>query len=493
MSARPPRAPPMLDLRGAVSAVRAGLNGRLFLGQQDGFDLDLFTSGNPFPPGVIAQWRSTLERRGRELAARGIPYVFLLVPDAPSVCREDLPPPLQHGFRSPGEVFLEAMGEIPGVTFAFPLDAMRQARGGLQIYKKKDSHWTTFGSFIAYQDLMRRIAKLVPSRQVPARDVSFSTRRSYGDLGSLMDPEEAEEIPVPEIAGPEVQMIRIMEGAGRQSGTETHYPGRVPDTRALCFRDSYMTDLAPYLARSFSHFLALGTTTRVFLDAVDQWRADIVVSQVAERKLVFGESDHQLDGYNAIYSGNFRSPAGGRLLKALLLHDANPAEAAALIEGDRDILMGDPVHAYSAALISEANRDIAAATAYIGASLSHAPDEASSLALAARIALARGSLDNAVRLSAAAVYQAPYNGYYHEFHAYALLQEGGGDTALSVIDRALSRITDSANLWFWGSLCHEAVGHGMEAAHCVREALRLQPTNPTYEAQAQKFSLMQIS
>ena len=477
----------MLDLRGAVAAVRPGLNGRLFLGQQDGFDLDLFTSGNPFPPGAIDQWRSTLERRGREFLARGIPYVFFLVPDAPSVHPEDLPKSSRTGARSPGEILIEAMGDIPGVTFVFPLDAMRQARGGLDVYKKKDSHWTSFGSFIAYQYLMQRIAPLVPTRQVASRDVSFTTRRSYGDLGSLMDPEEAEDIPVPNIAGEDVQIVRNMAGAGRQTGTEALFTGDGPPTRALCFRDSYMTDLAPYLARSFQRLLTLGTTTRVFFDAVDRWEADIVISQVAERKLIFAESDHQLDDYQSTFGSTFRGPAGGRLLKALLLYKSSPGEAASLIAEDRQVFMDDAVQAYSAALICEAHGDIQAAQAYVAASLALAPDEASTLTLAARIALALGNLKDAVRLSGEAVRIAPFNGYYHEFHVYAQLQDGDGDAALGSVESALMRITDSANLWFWGSLCHDAAGHGARAARCANEALRLQPRNAVYIAHAQKF------
>ncbi len=76
----------MVELLGAVDAVCSGADGRLFLGQQDGFHLDRFTSGSPFSQLLIERWRCTLERRGREFARRGIPYVFLLVPDAPSVC-----------------------------------------------------------------------------------------------------------------------------------------------------------------------------------------------------------------------------------------------------------------------------------------------------------------------------------------------------------------------------------------------------------------------
>ena len=81
----------MSGLAGAVGAVVQGRRGRLFLGRQDGFDLGRFTDGSALPPSLLAQWRATLIRRGEALSARGIPYVFMIAPDAPSVHFEDLP------------------------------------------------------------------------------------------------------------------------------------------------------------------------------------------------------------------------------------------------------------------------------------------------------------------------------------------------------------------------------------------------------------------
>ena len=89
------------------------------------------------------------------------------------------------------------MGDIPGVTFVYPLLAMRQARGGLDIYKKKDSHWTTYGSYVAYRELMQALQHRVPCHTVPARDVHFTLRRAYGDLGSLTEPEQSEDVARP--------------------------------------------------------------------------------------------------------------------------------------------------------------------------------------------------------------------------------------------------------------------------------------------------------
>jgi Flp pilus assembly protein TadD len=477
-----------LELRGTVSAVREGMNGRLFLGEQDGFILDLFTSGDPFPPNLLARWRATLARRAREMAARGIPYVFFIVPDAPSVHPEDLPAEVQRGFRTPGEVFLEAMGDIPGVTFVYPLRAMQQACGGLDIYKKKDSHWTTYGSYIAYRELMRAVQDLVPCRVVPARDLRFTFRRSYGDLGSLTDPEQAEDVPAHSIDGPGTSTIVSMEGVGRQTGTETHALADLPPCRALFFRDSYMTDLSPYLARSFAQFLTLGTTTRVLLDAVDDWKANLVVSQVAERKLFFCESDHQLDGYHTIYGGSFRNPAGARLLKALLLVREDPAEAARLVADDGQTLAADPVQAYSAALIHEANGDLVQAARFAAAAVALQPDQPSFLALAGRISLGLGRLEEAVGLTAEAAGLAPYNGYFRELHIYTLVQAHDVPGALAVAEAALERVTDSANLWYWASVCHDALGHGPEALARITQALRLSPADPAYMALRDKLA-----
>jgi hypothetical protein len=473
----------MLELRGAIAAVRQGRNGRLFLGRQDGFDLDHFTGDDPFPDALVALWRATLAHRARALAARGIPYVVFIVPDAPSIHPEDLPDPLNADFKPLGERFIEAMGDIAGVTFVYPLAAMRQARGGLDIYKKKDSHWTTHGSYVAYRELMQALDGVVPCHIVPARDVYFTLRRAYGDLGSLTEPEQSEEIPIHTISGPEVTMVATMEGAGRQTCTEARAQTGTGPCRALFFRDSYMTDLSPYLARSFSNFLTIGTTTRVMLDAVDAWRADLVVSQVAERKLIFCESDHQLDSYATMFGGDFRTPSGAALLKALLLLGQDPAESARLIAPHADTLCHDPVHAFSAALICEANGDTAGAAAFAEAALADRPDQPNTLALAGRIALGAGRLDDAVRLTARAAEAAPDNGYFQELHVYCLVQAHDLAAAAAAVAQALDSIPDSANLWFWGSVCHDAMGDAAAARHCIRQALDLVPGEAAYLAQ----------
>jgi hypothetical protein len=477
----------MAEMRGAISGARQGRNGRLFLESQDGFDLEKFSKGTCFNPAMLHFWRQTLIRRGRDCAERGIPYVFFLVPDAPSVYPEDLPDDLGIGLRPPGEMFLEAMGEIEGVTFVYPLQGLLDAKGGLEIYQKNDTHWTSYGAYVGYRTLMRTLEGLVPCQVVPARDVSFAFRRSYGDLGSLMQPEQVQEIPAVRIAGPEMSSAVQFEGVGRQTATESSFADSGSPSRAIVFRDSFFTEMAPFLARSFKHLLTIGTTTRVMMDVVESWKADVVISQVAERKILYHETDHQLEGYDTLYRAVYGSPAGKRLLQARIILASDPAGARSLIGNDGDQYEAHPEQAFSAALIHEANGDFPAAETLAQAALVARPGHPSFLALAARISLGCGNVGRACEQAAEAASAAPYNGYFQELFAYCLVQESQPQRALSVIEAALQRSPDHANLWYWASVLHDALANPRLAALSIVEAIKLNPEQPQYREQAAKL------
>ena len=338
---------------------------------------------------------------------------------------------------------------------------------------------------------MARLQGLVPCRVVPAREIRFTLRRSYGDLGVQAEPEQYEDIPAHSISGPDVARIVALQGVGRQTGAMTYCETGGASCRALFFRDSYMTDLAPYLARSFSHFLTLGTTTRVMLDAVDDWQADLVVSQVAERKLFFCETDHQLESYTTIFGATFDGPAGARLLKALLVRSEDPALAASLVAADHAELVQDPVHAFSLALIHESAGKIDTARHFAAQADRSRPEQPSFLALSARIYLASGEIMRAVDCARRAAEIAPNNGYFHELHCYTLVQAHDAQAALRVAQSALSRIRDSANLWYWSSVCQQAAGRAEAALSDLRNALKLSPDNPIYQIQYENLQRYQ--
>jgi len=473
----------MAELRGAVASVEQGLNGRLFLGRQDGFDLEQFCGGEPLDRDILLRWRDSLARRGQEMVKRGIPYVFFIVPDAPSVYPEDLPRSLAKRLRPPGEVFLEAMGDIEGVTFVYPLAELRGAKGGLEVYRKTDSHWTSYGSYIGYRSLMRVAGQLVHHAPVRAVDLQFSLRKSYGDLGCQMQPEQSEEIPISSILSRDVKAARQFDGVGRLTATESSCDGTGVPRKALFFRDSFMTDLAPYVARSFSDLLTIGSTTRVLMDAVDDWGAHLVVSEVAERKLGFYETDHQLEGFEALYSVDYKSVLGKRLLQARIMLASDPAAAASLIRDDAHQFGGNAGQAFSAALVFEAAGLIDLADDLARCAVRLRPSQGSYLALAARTSLACGQTKQAADFAEASVIAAPFNGYFHELYVYCLLQIGKQAAALKAAETALAHMEDHPNLFYWASVLHASATETEMALSRIRCATKLDPVNPAYREQ----------
>ncbi|MCB8873612.1 tetratricopeptide repeat protein [Acidisoma silvae] len=470
----------MTALVGAVGAVVEGRGGRLFLGRQEGFDLGRFINGSALPPSLLVQWRATLVRRGRELSSRGIPYVFIIPPDAASIHFEDLPDDYPGPYQTPGQVFLAAMGDIPGVRFVYPVEALRASRGGLEVYQRTDSHWTTFGSGVAYQEIMKVMATSIPCQIIPTSATRFTFRNSFGDLGSQCEPERRSEIPIVSFDGREPDRVLERHGAQRQTTTVTHMPD-IPVGRVLAFRDSFMTDLSPYLARSFSDFLTMGTTTRVMLDAVDDWEPDVVISEVAERRLVAFETDHQTHSYDWLYLTDHSGDLGKSVLRALnLLAGGEPVAAADIMQKEEHNLLQNSVHAYSAAVIFEAAGDHAKAAPFAEAALTAAPDSIGALALAARCRLATGRLGEAVKVLSRAVEVAPWNGAIQELYIYSLIQDGQSAVASLVAETALRSIRDHANLWYWAAILREASGQFGEALIAVSSALQLDPNNLAY-------------
>ena len=214
---------------------------------------------------------------------------------------------------------------------------------------------------------------------------------------------------------------------------------------------------------------------------MDDWGADTVISEVAERRLVAFETDHQSHRYNWLYMTDHSSGFGRAVLRALNLLAAGDVQAAAaLVRAEAAGCMAIPAHAYSAALVLEAAGDHAGAEPFVDRALSADTGDTGAMALAARLRLATGRPAEASRLLARAVEAAPWNGALRELHVYSLIQDGQPLAASVAAEAALSRIRDHANLWYWAAVLREALSHVPQALDAVSHGLALDPENPAY-------------
>jgi hypothetical protein len=475
------------EQRGLIRGVLEGRNGRLFLGDQDGFALEWFLSTKPFNRPLLEVWKRTLRRRARELRRRGIPYAFYLAPDAHSVYPEDLPEGCERAGRgTPGEQFLATMREIAGIEYIDPRPDLLAAKGALEIYRKTDSHWTQYGSFIAYKTLCRALRSRVTLAELEARDVAFEYRRLYGDLGVLVTPERSEEAPRAIVSRNPYERLLDNDGFDRTSAFETFCPG-APPTRLLLMRDSFMTDQFDYLGRSFGHVLCAGTTTRLFLDEIDRWKPDIVMSHVGERRLYSYQVDHAQDTFEDIFRSDFTSDRGRIAGRAMLLLSARRApEALPLVAPFEEDPALRPDHAYVAAQVLHANGLEQRAFGAIALALEHFPARPSYRCLASKIHVGLGNWDLAFESIARALEVASYNGHYHQVFAYLLTERGEMATARQYLERVLEEIDDFAPLWQLQTIACNAVGDKSSAYEAIAQALTLDSSEPVFHTLARE-------
>ncbi len=474
----------MIQREGTIGRVLEGRNGRLFLGNQGGFLLERFQEPQPFSANRMELWRRTLRRRARELKRRGIPYVYYLVPDAHYVHPEDLPEDFHLQAVPPGDRFLQQLADLSDIVFVNPRSALSAAKGLLEIYRKTDSHWSMYGSYVGYRVLARVLEELVPTSTIRAREVAFDFRPTFGDLGVSVVPERHEDAPRTTIERNPFQPVYVNDGFKRNGCLETFAPEAAPG-RVFFYRDSFFTFLAEYVARSFRNMLCVGSTTSFFLDEIDRWKPQVVVSELGERRLFIYETDHRRDGFAELFRADFASTRGLIAHKALLfLGERRTNEALAEIESLEGVPDIDPDHAYALAQVLLAAHEYERAAAAISAATSTSPDRPAFLSLEATIALARGDTSIALDRAERALQLAPYNGFHHQTYATVLLNSHAASEARRHLDATLPEIDDAGVLWYLSSIAKESTGDKVGAIEAILQALLVDPSDVNFRARA---------
>jgi alginate O-acetyltransferase complex protein AlgJ len=270
------------------SQVVRGRNGWLYYADDAG--LDDFTNERLLPPGEIENWRQTILRARDWCRARGIAYVFTIAPDKHVVYPEyfdDRVRQLTPVSRT-DQVFTATLdtGVVVDVR-----QALLAGKSHDRLFHMTDTHWNDRGAFLAYQQIIEAVHRQLPAVP-PARDRSQFTPTSRilsgRDLAAiiglkwvlseedlLLTPKKGRGYVVVEPPG-----SYATAGEGR---IVTEIPGSsLP--RAVVFRDSFTSVLAPFLSEHFSRVVYLWQNNFDANDVLKE-RADVVIEEIVGRHL----------------------------------------------------------------------------------------------------------------------------------------------------------------------------------------------------------------
>ena len=267
-------------------SVILGNEGWLYLAN-DG-SLEDWRNIDPFTPADLDAWRQVLEARHRACARLGIPYLCVMAPSKYDVYPEYMPERLTQ-VRSECRLdqlvaFLHETGSpVQLLDLRRPL--LKAKADGVRLFQKTDTHWNDRGGWIAYKAMMGAIQRDVPA----ARVLSLSdfdpvtTTRPGMDLAGLLGlndvlSEESLDLrPRIPLRLPHVEQNRvepIVVDAGQAGGPSV-----------VMFRDSFMTNVLPWVAESFGRGVYLwedGFDEKL----VESEHPDIVIQELAQRKLM---------------------------------------------------------------------------------------------------------------------------------------------------------------------------------------------------------------
>jgi alginate O-acetyltransferase complex protein AlgJ len=265
--------------------VLRGKNGRLFLDNDTNRVVDQFTGALRFTDAQLVAWRRRLDDRCASLEALGVPYLFLVPPNAYPVYPEDLPDHIRPAPRRPVHQLIEHLQTNGSrARLIYPLEELLAAKPDPLLYAKTDTHWSARGAWHGYKALVDAIGSAVAINPVAEDDVEFRERPWMGELGFKTDPKEESVLVTARVLRPEAVLVSDNRVYNRGMTVVTEC-GQAPPTRCLLFGDSFALASLPFFAASFGRFVFVHSPT-LDLDFVEQERPDVVISMMNERFLM---------------------------------------------------------------------------------------------------------------------------------------------------------------------------------------------------------------
>jgi alginate O-acetyltransferase complex protein AlgJ len=117
-------------------------------------EIDQYTGLTLLSRTQVEAWTAALKRERDWLAARGVRFVFVIVPDKSEIYPEHLPEGLPRGRLTPADQIIAALQQDGSIDFIDLAPVLTAAKARGQIYYRTDNHWTPTGAYYGLATVM---------------------------------------------------------------------------------------------------------------------------------------------------------------------------------------------------------------------------------------------------------------------------------------------------------------------------------------------------
>lgn len=260
------------------SKVLVGKNGWLYYAGDNA--LDDFTGKKIFSKEELMKIKINLESKKEWCDKYRAFFLFIVTPNKETVYPEYLPTNIiasTHGTRLDQVVnYLKnshSEVEILDLRKILLKNKLKQL-----LYQKTDSHWNSYGAYLAYKEIINKLKQKFPSISEDINDnFKFKIKTNSGDLARMLFLNEYF-----------FEYVPILDESTILTPSKKNQPASLPT--AIFFRDSFADLLIPFISRRFKQIaypLAYASFDFDLFDkqSIAQKKPNIVIYQISERSL----------------------------------------------------------------------------------------------------------------------------------------------------------------------------------------------------------------
>jgi alginate O-acetyltransferase complex protein AlgJ len=278
-----------------VRNVILGKDGWLYLGMGN-------TTGNyghrALSDAELKRWKIALEAKQKWLSELGIDYLFVIAPDKHSIYPEFMPERFKvEQADLPSDQLIKYLRYHSSVEVLDLRPALLVAKSKKPTYFKTDTHWNSFGGWVAYHEIIKRLSKNNLGIKLKSEDdYSFFEKKIDGqDLANMMGlRENFHEIEIQ--LYPKEKCARPVDLKLNSEFKWPKYPQwheakffecKKEKLKAVVFQDSFGRTLSNYIPENFKEttFIWDYPTYSVIEAAVKQFKPDVIIEERVERHI----------------------------------------------------------------------------------------------------------------------------------------------------------------------------------------------------------------
>ncbi len=277
-----------------VDRVILGKNKWLFLKRlnESGAEIDYSVSIEKFKKGELEYWFHLFQERYQFLKKKGIYLLLVIVPNKSTIYSEHLPDSIRKvtgGVRADQITrYFRNNSDIPVLNLRELLLKNKKIK---QIYHRTDSHWTLYGAWLAYKEIIDHLSHIYKDvtphgyESFPKKNIKGLSRADLASMLALQRSlygEKFERIFFPRDIRPEQIPLKNFKFKKIRTSYFRCEQGVLPKT--IMIHDSFGLILKKYMSTSFSEIIFLmDWGFNFFPELIEKENPSIVIYEIAER------------------------------------------------------------------------------------------------------------------------------------------------------------------------------------------------------------------